>query len=131
MRSGFQKNRRLKAYRAGVLSERLAALYLRLCGYRIVARRYKTPVGEIDLIACKNDVLAAVEVKARDCLERGIEAVVPRNRLRVERAALYYAGQNPACAALSIRFDIIVVEMRTGVWPRKIRHIRNAWEARG
>jgi Uncharacterised protein family UPF0102 len=54
--------KRSKAYRHGLLAETVAALLLRLKGHRIVARRYKTPVGEIDLVALKGQRLAFVEV---------------------------------------------------------------------
>jgi len=56
---------RVKAYRRGVFAETLAALLFRLKGYRIVASRYRTPVGEIDLVALKGKRLAFVEVKRR------------------------------------------------------------------
>ncbi len=61
---------RVKAYRSGHAAETIAALMLRLKGHRIVARRYKTPVGEIDLVALKGKRLAFVEVKRRKT-ERG------------------------------------------------------------
>src|SRR5690348_10908885 len=56
---------RVKAYRSGLFAETLTALLLRLRGYRIVAQRYKTPVGEIDLVALKGKRLAFIEVKRR------------------------------------------------------------------
>ena len=52
--------RRVRAYRQGLLAETAAALLLRLKGYRIIARRYRTPVGEIDLVALKGKRLAFV-----------------------------------------------------------------------
>src|SRR5579859_3351957 len=67
--------RRRAAYRRGHAGERLAALRLLLTGYRILARRYRTRVGEIDLIARRGDVVAFVEVKRRDGLAVGLEAV--------------------------------------------------------
>ena len=60
---------RVSAYRHGVFAETLAALLLRLKGYAIVARRYKTPVGEIDLVALKGRRLAFIEVKRRKTRE--------------------------------------------------------------
>ena len=59
------REKRVKAYRRGLFAETVAALLLRLKGYAIVARRYKTPVGEIDLVALKGKRLAFVEVKRR------------------------------------------------------------------
>jgi putative endonuclease len=60
---------REKAYRSGVFAESLVALLLRLKGHRVVARRYKTPVGEIDLVALKGRRLAFIEVKRRKTRE--------------------------------------------------------------
>ena len=60
---------RVRAYRSGVFAETLAALLLRLKGHRVVARRYKTPVGEIDLVALKGKRLAFIEVKRRKTAE--------------------------------------------------------------
>jgi len=57
--------KRVSAYRHGLLAETVAALLLRLKGHRIIARRYKTPVGEIDLVALKGKRLAFAEVKLR------------------------------------------------------------------
>ncbi len=56
---------RVRAYRSGLFAETVTALILRLKGHRIVARRYKTPVGEIDLVALKGRRLAFIEVKRR------------------------------------------------------------------
>jgi putative endonuclease len=61
--------KRVRAYRHGLLAETIAALLLRLKGHRIIARRYKTPVGEIDLVALKGKRLAFVEVKQRKTLD--------------------------------------------------------------
>ena len=59
------KQARAKAYRSGLFAETLTALLLRLKGHRIVAQRYRTPVGEIDLVALKGKRLAFIEVKRR------------------------------------------------------------------
>ena len=58
-----KRGERVRAYRSGLVAETLVALLLRLRGHRIVARRYATPVGEIDLVAIKGRRLAFVEVK--------------------------------------------------------------------
>ena len=59
------REKRVRAYRSGLVAETVAALMLRVKGYAIVAQRYKTPVGEIDLVAIKGKRLAFVEVKRR------------------------------------------------------------------
>jgi len=63
------KQARAKAYRSGLFAETLTALLLRLKGHRIVAQRYRTPVGEIDLVALKGKRLAFIEVKRRKTKE--------------------------------------------------------------
>ena len=62
-------DKRVRAYRHGLFAETVAALLLRLKGHRIIARRYKTLVGEIDLVALKGKRLAFVEVKQRRTFE--------------------------------------------------------------
>jgi putative endonuclease len=115
-------SRRRAAYRRGHAGERLAALRLWLAGYRILARRYRTKVGEIDLIARRGDVVAFVEVKRRDALAAGLEAVTPQARTRIRRAAELFLRRNPALAEHALRFDVIVIT--PWAWPR---HIVDAW----
>jgi putative endonuclease len=119
--NGRQPSRRA-AYRRGHAGERLAALRLLLAGYRILARRYRTKLGEIDLIARRGDVIAFVEVKRRDELITGLEAVTPQARIRIRRAAEVYIRRNPALAERVLRFDVMVVT--PWAWPR---HIVDAW----
>jgi len=114
--------RRRAAYRSGHSGERLAALRLILTGYRVLARRYRTKVGEIDLIARRGDVVAFIEVKRRAHLAQGLEAVTPQARTRIRRAAELYLRRNPALAERALRFDVMVVT--PWAWPR---HIVDAW----
>ena len=120
------RTRRLRhrraAYRRGHAGERLAALRLLLTGYRILARRYRTKVGEIDLIARRGDVVAFVEVKRRNELVTGLEAVTPQARIRIRRAAELYLRRNPTLAERALRFDVMVIT--PWAWPR---HIVDAW----
>jgi len=96
--------------------------YLRLRGYRILARRLRTPVGEIDILARRGDVLAAIEVKARDRIADAAEAVTPRQRRRVARAAAWVLTGRPALADLALRFDAMLIA------PRRLPvHIPDAW----
>ena len=103
-------------------AETAAALWLRLKGYRVLARRMKTPAGEIDLIAQRGRILAFVEVKARATAEAGAEALRPRQRDRIARAAEAFVRTRPDLADLDWRFDLIVV---TGGW--RPRHLADAW----
>jgi len=118
--------RKVQAYRLGWRAETIAALLLRLKGYRIIARRYVTPVGEIDLIATRGPVVAVVEVKARS--GRGgadaAESLGARQRRRIERATGAYLANHPGSEARDIRFDLIVVGR--GFLPR---HLPGAWIA--
>ncbi|MEO0883246.1 MAG: YraN family protein [Pseudomonadota bacterium] len=114
-------NRRA-AEKRGRRSEAVAALFLRLKGYRILGRRVKTPAGEIDLIACKQRLIAFVEVKARAELITALESVTPRSQQRITRAAELWTARRPDMRDLDWRFDIIAIT--PGHWPH---HARDAW----
>jgi Holliday junction resolvase-like predicted endonuclease len=75
--------KRVRAYRHGLLAETVAALLLRLKGHRIIARHYKTPVGEIDLVALKGKRLAFVEVKQRKTFDEAGWSLPTRARRRI------------------------------------------------
>ena len=118
-------NSRQKAYKKGIMAEYLAAMYLWLSGYRILKRRYKTPVGEIDVLVEKRKMIVAVEVKSRKHIHEGLEAVNSKTQQRIERAVLHFLSHNPAYNEHDIRFDVFVF-----AWPFHIRHLDNAWRAR-
>ena len=107
---------RREAERYGRAAESLAAIYLRLKGYRIIARDLRTPVGEIDLIACRGNVLVFVEVKARSA--DAVEVLTAAQRRRIVRAAELFIARKPGLAMMSIRFDLLLVGRRR--WPRHI-----------
>ena len=109
-------------YRRGLFAEKCAAWYLRLKGYDIIAARYRTSVGEIDLVARRARHLVFVEVKHRAALEVAAEAVHRRNQARVRRAAELYLQKHPRYTGFDMRFDAVV--MAPGRWPR---HIVNAF----
>jgi len=112
---------RARAERLGHRSEWLAAAALRLKGYRIVARRYKTRLGEIDLIARRGDLVAVVEVKARRTLIEAMEAIARTSQRRIEAAADLWLIRQPDYARLSIRFDMVaVLPFR---WPVHVENI--------
>jgi putative endonuclease len=100
---------KLKAYQRGHSSEAFAALALMLKGYRIVARRYRTKSGEIDLIARRGDLVLIVEVKARPTLEQAMDAVAYTAQRRIEAAAEGWLARQPDYARLSLRFDMVAV----------------------
>ena len=112
------------AHRGGHRAETLAAFYLQLKLYRILERRYKTPVGEIDLIAERWGTTVFVEVKARSYLRLHAEALGQVNQARISRAAGFWLSRHPAKAHTSLRFDVIF--LAPWHWPR---HHINAFAA--
>ncbi len=86
------RRKRRRAYRKGHRGEWLAAAALMLKGYRILARRYRTPVGEIDLIARRGSLVIIVEVKARPTLEEAMEAVGALAQRRIDAARTFGWG---------------------------------------
>lgn len=116
---------RLLAYRRGHRSEWFAAVALMLKGYRIVARRYRTKLGEIDLIARRGDLVAIVEVKARPTLAEAMEAIGRESAWRIEGAADLWFARQPDHARLSMRFDMVAVLPRR--WPV---HVENIFQGR-
>jgi putative endonuclease len=115
---------RLKAFQRGLSAESRAAMLLVAKAYRIVARRWKTPFGEIDIVARRRRTLVFVEVKARDSVEGAMEAVTERTKRRIIGAAELWLARNPDDVNAEIRFDVILVA--PGKMPR---HIANAFDA--
>jgi putative endonuclease len=115
---------RIKAEGFGRRGEWWAALYLRLQLYTIVARRVRTPVGEIDLIVERFGVTAFIEVKSRASVLAEGEALLAVNQRRVVRAAQYYLTRHPELAATPLRFDVIF--LAPFAWPR---HVKGAFDA--
>ena len=116
---------RRRAQRRGLRGETLAVWYLRLKGYRILARRLRSAVGEIDVVAARGGTVAVIEVKARPDAAAAAEAVSPRQRARIARAARLFLAARPEFAWHAVRFDLVLVS--PGRWPR---HVRDAWRAR-
>lgn len=115
---------RIAAQRHGHRAEMLAALFLRLKFYRIIERRYKTPVGEIDLVAQRLGTIVFVEVKTRGRAESEAEALEAVNQARITRAARHFLSRNPGASGADCRFDVIF--LAPGRWPR---HVINAFDA--
>jgi putative endonuclease len=113
---------RRQAFLSGRRAETLCAWLLRLKGYRILARNWKTPVGEADIVARCGRLLVFVEVKARASHAAAVEAVSPRQRRRVRRAADIFLAAHPHLAGLDMRFDIMTIA--PGRWPT---HSPGAW----
>lgn len=113
--------RRRAAERRGRIAETVAALWLMARGYRILARRARTPFGEIDLAAYRNRTLAIVEVKARRTSREAFEGVSLRQRERIARAGLSLARRLRLHNA-AVRLDLVIVRP----WRAPI-HVPDAW----
>ena len=112
---------RRTAEAAGRRGERLAGWWLRLKGWTVLDRRVRTPAGEVDLVARKDNLIAFVEVKTRLTVAELDFAIDERRLARVAAAAELlmprYAGPGD-----DIRIDVILLAPGT-----RPRHIENAW----
>ena len=114
------------AFRTGLSAESRAAAFLIVKGFRILARRWRSPVGEIDIIARRRDLLVFVEVKARANLDDAAWSVTERQRLRIAAAAEAWLARHQDARIRDIRFDAILVA------PGRIpRHITAAFDTSG
>ena len=115
---------KVAAFGLGISAESRAAAWLIAHGYRILARRFRSPMGEIDIIAARRYTLIFVEVKARATLDEAAEAVTDRQKQRIAAAAEIWLANNPMPAIRDMRFDAILVA------PGKLpRHIPGAFES--
>lgn len=115
---------RVAAFRTGISAESRAAAYLIAKGYRILAKRYRTPHGEIDIVARRRNLIAFVEVKARATLDDAAFAVTPRQQLRIINAAQGWLVAHPEHAEFELRFDAMLIA------PKRLpRHVLAAFDA--
>ncbi len=115
---------RVAAFRTGLSAEARAAAYLMAKGYRILARRFRTRYGEIDLVARRRNLIAFVEVKARASLDEAAYAVTPRQQQRIIDAAQAWLMAHPEHANFELRFDAMLIA------PRRLpRHLLAAFDA--
>jgi putative endonuclease len=114
---------RRKSEEAGRAAELIALWFLRLKGWRLLAHRYKSHAGEVDLIMRRGDVTAFIEVKARGSLDNAIQSVTPRQARRISAAARQFLVEDRMSALQSCRFDIVAVSPYH--WPL---HIENAFD---
>ncbi len=100
---------RVIAFRTGLSAESRAAAWLIARGYRILARRFRSRVGEIDIIVRRRNLVAFIEVKARASLDDAAYAVTPQQQQRIIAAAQAWLVQNPQFERHELRFDAILV----------------------
>lgn len=115
-------DRRRRALARGMRAERIAALWLRLKGYRIAAMRYACAGGEIDVVARRGHVLAFIEVKYRDDIASAAHAITDAKRARIGAAARGWLAAHPADARRACRFDAVLLRP----WRPPV-HIEDAW----
>lgn len=111
-----------RTYQHGLWGEAAACWYLRLKGYSILVQRYKTNVGEVDIIARRGGVIAMVEVKTRR--QHTGEVLSQHQQRRICNAARQFQSHYPHLADCTYRFDLLM--MQPWRWPV---HIHHAWEA--
>ncbi|MBT5073867.1 MAG: YraN family protein [Kordiimonadaceae bacterium] len=122
------KSKKIKAYRLGHYAEYLAVIVLSIKGYAIKERRYRSPLGEIDIIAKKGRTTIFCEVKARKDYVTAVESLSEKQRQRISRSAEYYMSHlkmnnaNNKIENEIYRCDMILV--MPWRWPV---HIKNAW----
>jgi putative endonuclease len=97
------------AFRVGISAESRAAALLIAKGFRILARRFRSPVGEIDIVARRRHLLVFVEVKARERLDDAAWSVTERQRARIIAAAEAWLADHPDPSIQDIRFDAMLV----------------------
>jgi len=119
---------RVAAFRTGLSAEARAAAWLMAKGYRILAQRFRTPYGEIDIVARRRNLLAFIEVKARASLDEAAYAVTPRQQARIINAAQAWLQTwliaHPEHADFELRFDAMLIA------PRRLpRHLLAAFDA--
>ncbi len=115
---------RVAAFRTGISAESRAAAWLMAKGYRILAKRFRTPYGEIDIVARRRNLVAFVEVKARGSLDDAAYAVTPRQQARIIEAAQAWLMAHPEHAEFDLRFDAMLIV------PRRLpRHLPAAFDA--
>lgn len=114
----------------GRRAEALAADWLERQGFRIVARNWRRPEGELDLVADHGGTCVFVEVRSRTGDDRGdpLESITPRKRAQVIRAARLYLDSEPALTATAYRFDVVGVTFPTDGTDPVLSHIADAFD---
>jgi len=104
------RDKKQRAEKHGRVAEVYASILYHIRGFRVLARRYRTPVGEADLILRRGNLVVVAEVKY---VGRGqsVESAIPSPRQirRIERSALIFQSRHPETAGVMFRFDVVVV----------------------
>jgi putative endonuclease len=113
--------------KTGREGENFARKYLKKKGLKIMMTNYRTPIGEIDIIARDRDTIVFIEVKTRQTLSFGypFEAVTRKKREKLKKLALYYL-KNEEKAEVPVRFDVMGLHLKDGTY--EVQHIIDAFE---
>lgn len=114
--------RRQRSYYLSLVSEYVIILWLRIKGYRILMHRYKTHVGEIDIIAMDGRYVVFIEVKFRKNLTDAQFCLKDSQVLRIENTSQVFLASYPQFFQNPIRYDLCVISFFS------FRHIHNAWQ---
>jgi putative endonuclease len=123
--SDVKEQARRAAERRGLDAEARAASALEARGWRVLARRVRTPRGELDLVAEREGLLAFIEVKTRASLAEAAFSIAPRQQVRIRGAAELWLAAHPGHGVSGIRFDVILVA------PQGMRRVEDAFRAWG
>lgn len=104
-----QGDARRRREKSGRVAELIAAAFLFTKGYRILARRHRTPMGEVDLIAVRGRRLAFVEVKRRRSLEAAQASITDWQARRVALAAERWVWRHPRYRDYEIGLDAVLI----------------------
>lgn len=115
--------------RTGAAGEGIAIEYLRAQGYTIVDRNWSTVVGELDIVAKRDEIFVFVEVKTRRGAgtEAALEAVTPAKHERTLKAVYQYLHEHDIDAESGWRIDVIGVAIAAHGPPR-IDHVEDAFD---
>lgn len=116
------KSPKKQTYKFGIIAEKIAIIFLRLKGYKILKWRYRNHFGEIDIIAKKSQKIIFIEVKARKNKTNIEEILKPKQLTRIKRSAQFFIAKNPQFHNCDLRFDFI--EIGKFFLPK---HQRNYW----
>ncbi len=104
----------MKPYRKGIEGENKVACYFEECGYEILERRFRSRLGEVDIIARQRDVIVFIEVKTWDAL--GMESlkhsIDSRKRVKIKETASIYLYHHPEFSDCRIRFDLVLLSRK-------------------
>ena len=107
-----------QTYQTGQLAEWLCIAQLWLSGWRILAKRWRCPYGEIDIIAKRGHNICFIEVKARQTHEAALSCISATQQQRITSSAALWLAKHPEYSGCDLRFDLMSVT----IWPWPKRH---------